>query len=179
MNQKDHIKATALSLFATHGYGLTSIAQIARTAGVAQGLMYNFYASKEALLQDILLEGLQDVLQSLSAYTQMHDPRLALRAHIRATVQTVTERAEFWRLFHGIRLQSAVRELLGAQFLEAQKNIVKTLAGNFKKLRYPHPTEEARLFFAQIDGMVGLYLVDPKAFDLTKMEKALYKRYKL
>ncbi len=179
MNQKEHITQTALALFAEHGYGHTSIAMIAKKAKVAQGLMYNFYPSKEALLEAILTEGMSDVLQTMVAYTQISDPALALKMHIQATVETVKAKQEFWRLFHSIRLQHSVRALLGNQFSEGQNTIVKTLAHNFKKLGYAHPMDEARALFAQIDGMVGLYLVDPEQFDLTKMQKILIKKYQL
>ncbi len=177
MNPKTHITQTTLSLFAEQGYGNTSIAMIARKAGVAQGLMYNFYPSKEALLTAILMEGMADVQESMVAYIQTRDPKAALRHHIQSTVSTVVARQEFWRLFHAIRTQKIVQDILGEPFRAASASIVKTLAINLRKLQYPNPTQEARLLFAQIDGMVGLYLLDPKGFDLHKMQQQLLKKY--
>jgi hypothetical protein len=67
--------------------------------------------------------------------------------------------------------------LLGDDFIAAQQMIIKTLANNFRKLGISNPTEEAKLFFAQIDGMVALFLVDKQHFNLQKMQKALLKKY--
>ncbi|MDR1653742.1 MAG: TetR/AcrR family transcriptional regulator, partial [Prevotellaceae bacterium] len=47
------IKQTALSLFADKGYDATSISEIAKKAGISKGLMYNYFTSKEELLQII------------------------------------------------------------------------------------------------------------------------------
>ncbi|MDR1542801.1 MAG: TetR/AcrR family transcriptional regulator, partial [Prevotellaceae bacterium] len=47
------IKQTALSLFAENGYETTSISEIAKKAGISKGLMYNYFTSKEELLQII------------------------------------------------------------------------------------------------------------------------------
>ena len=67
-NQKEHIMETALQLFASKGYGQTSIALIAREAGVAQGLMYNYFDSKEALLLAIMEQGFAGVQESMAVY---------------------------------------------------------------------------------------------------------------
>lgn len=179
MNKKAHITRIALQLFAEQGYGNTSIAMIAKKAQVSQGLMYNYYPSKEELLEAILMEGLEDIRSSMEAYGESKTPQEALRKHITATFDTVSEHAEYWRLFHSIRLQPGVIKHLSSAFREAQTTITKTLAGNFRKLGYAHPTEEARLFFAHIDGLVGLYLADPQQFDLHKMKRSLFKKYTL
>lgn len=48
------IMKTALSLFANQGYQDTTISKIAQTAGMSKGLMYNYFKSKEELLQNIM-----------------------------------------------------------------------------------------------------------------------------
>lgn len=45
---------TALALFSKHGFDGTSMKTLAREAGVAQGLVYHYFESKEALLWAIL-----------------------------------------------------------------------------------------------------------------------------
>ncbi|MDR0566704.1 MAG: TetR/AcrR family transcriptional regulator, partial [Prevotellaceae bacterium] len=47
------IRKTALKLFAEKGYDATSINEIAQSAGISKGLMYNYFKSKEELLQTI------------------------------------------------------------------------------------------------------------------------------
>jgi AcrR family transcriptional regulator len=53
--EKKHlIMDAALELFANNGYTSTSISQIAEKANISKGLMYNYFSSKEELLQSIL-----------------------------------------------------------------------------------------------------------------------------
>ena len=54
VSKKALIQETALELFATKGYHSTSISMIARTAGISKGLLYNYYESKEDLLNEML-----------------------------------------------------------------------------------------------------------------------------
>jgi len=52
--KKQLIMDSALELFANNGYASTSISQIAEKANISKGLMYNYFSSKEELLQSIL-----------------------------------------------------------------------------------------------------------------------------
>ncbi|OGO18213.1 MAG: hypothetical protein A2Z02_03685 [Chloroflexi bacterium RBG_16_48_7] len=45
-----HLLNTALKVFASKGYNKTSIKDLAREAGISQGLMYHYFTSKEDLL---------------------------------------------------------------------------------------------------------------------------------
>lgn len=53
---RDVLKQAARSCFARRGYHETQIGDIARAAGVAQGTMYVHFASKEAVLDELLAE---------------------------------------------------------------------------------------------------------------------------
>jgi TetR/AcrR family transcriptional regulator, cholesterol catabolism regulator len=44
----------ALTVFASHGFNGTSIKDIAEAAGISQGLMYHYFASKEILLEEVV-----------------------------------------------------------------------------------------------------------------------------
>jgi AcrR family transcriptional regulator len=53
-DKRNYIKEIALRLFAEKGYNVTSINQIAKEANMSQGLMYNYFQSKEDLLKFIV-----------------------------------------------------------------------------------------------------------------------------
>src|SRR5690606_15429394 len=61
---KTRIQVAALEVFAESGYHSASISQIAKKAGVSKGLMYNYYESKEQLLEQVVeriyQEGIKD-----------------------------------------------------------------------------------------------------------------------
>lgn len=176
-NRKEHISETALELFAAQGYGNTSIAMIAKKAGVAQGLLYNFFPSKEALLHAIIDKGFSDIKISMEDYLREKDPYNAIANHVEQTFKLVEQNKHYWKLFHSIKLQDKVQEYLDTKYASAQTFIIKTLASNFKKLKYRSPLLEAKLFFATIDGLVVHYLMDEDEYPLIQIKNYIIKKY--
>jgi AcrR family transcriptional regulator len=67
--RRNQLIDTALTLFAEHGIEATRVSDIAQRAGVAQGLLYHYFPSKDALLAAIIerhgpLRMLADVLET-------------------------------------------------------------------------------------------------------------------
>ena len=96
-NQKEHIIETALKLFATHGYASTPVSLIAKKAKVSQGLMYNFFKSKEELLRTMIQLGAEDIANSMKGYLTITDPKEAIQIHVLKTIEIIQERKEFWK----------------------------------------------------------------------------------
>jgi AcrR family transcriptional regulator len=61
------IHATALALFAEHGYAAVSMRQIAGSVGVQVGALYNYIPDKQALLFTLLETHMQEVLTAWCA----------------------------------------------------------------------------------------------------------------
>jgi AcrR family transcriptional regulator len=53
----DRIRAAAMRIFAQRGYHATSVREITRAAGIVPAALYNHFASKADLLQDLILQG--------------------------------------------------------------------------------------------------------------------------
>src|SRR5215204_3310265 len=125
-NKKQLIVNSALKLFATHGYASTPVSLIARTAGVSQGLMYNFFKSKEELLREMIRLGAADIAESMRGYLTIHDPRESIRTHVLKTVKIIRQRKEFWKLLHAIRLQGLVLQTVEDQFQQITAQVTST-----------------------------------------------------
>jgi AcrR family transcriptional regulator len=175
-NKKVTIVTAALKLFAMQGYASTPISLIAKTAGVSQGLMYNFFNSKEELLREMMRLGAEDIANSMESYLTVSDPREAIRNHIMKTIDIIQQQKEFWRLLHSIRLQGMVMQVVEDQFQQIVLNVTTTFEKIFKQLKYPNPKLEAILFLTQIDGLVILYLQD-ESIPLKKLALQLINRY--
>jgi AcrR family transcriptional regulator len=63
---RQKIEAAALGLFARRGLSVT-VGQIARAAGVSQGLLYSHYPSKEALIAELVRQATSISGQSVAA----------------------------------------------------------------------------------------------------------------
>lgn len=175
-NKKEAIAQTALQLFAERGYASTPISMIAREAGVSQGLLYNFFPSKEALLRELINMGAADIALSMESYSSIKDPKEAIRAHVERTIDIIVEKKEFWRLLHAVRLQRSVLEGIDDEFREIAGRATRVFGGVFRKLKYPNPDLESILFLAQIDGLVILYIQN-EDIPIRKLSRQLIKRY--
>ncbi len=175
-NKKAAIAQAALELFATQGYASTPVSLIARAAGVSQGLMYNFFPSKEALLQELVKEGSADIERSMEVYTATADPREAIRIHVEKTVEIIQQKRQFWRLLHALRLQGLVLETVEDQFREITLKATTTFEKVFRKLGIRNAALESVLFLTQIDGLVILYLQD-ESTPIRRLARQLINRY--
>lgn len=57
--RRERILATALSLFASNGLAATKISDIAASAGMSQGLLYHYFASKEEIFTELVRTAIQ------------------------------------------------------------------------------------------------------------------------
>ncbi|MGE0771051.1 MAG: TetR/AcrR family transcriptional regulator [Cyclobacteriaceae bacterium] len=176
-NSKETIVEAALNLFATRGYDSTPISLIAKTAQVSQGLMYNFFPSKEALLGELMNRGFEDIKRSMKSYLDVAEPREAIRVHVETTIAIIKRHSRFWRLLHAIRLQGKVVETAQPLFQEIVTNVTHTFSSVFSVLGYPNPQLEAMLFLAQIDGLVILFLQDEQNVPIDQLGQQLIQRY--
>ena len=67
---REHILEAALKLIAERGYYGVSIPDIARVAGMATGTIYRYFASKEALINELFIESKQLFRQYLFSNIQ-------------------------------------------------------------------------------------------------------------
>lgn len=68
---KENLIDTALELFSLQGYTGTTIKDIAKKAGVTDGLIYHYFSSKEELLQAVLAS--HNFLEEVRQILQFHD----------------------------------------------------------------------------------------------------------
>lgn len=175
-NKKQIIIESALQLFADNGYAATPISMIAKRAGVSQGLLYNFFPGKKALLKEMIKLGFQDIASSMESYSTISDPKKAIEGHLLSTIAIIQQKKEFWKLLHALRLQPSVLKDLEKQFKEITLNVTSAFEKVFKKLGIPEPKLEAILFLSQIDGLIILYLQD-ETIPLKKLAAQIIKRY--
>jgi TetR/AcrR family fatty acid metabolism transcriptional regulator len=82
--RRRQILQAAVRAFARKGYHSCRVSDIATEAGVAYGLVYHYYASKEALLEAIFKETWGAMLRTISSVEQLDEPA-------RERVRKVTE----------------------------------------------------------------------------------------
>jgi len=167
----------ALELFASRGYSATPVDAIADAAGVSVGLVYYHFANKRAVLQAIVAQSLADVGATFAAADRESNPADRLPALLRSVADIMPRHRRFWRVFYGLRMQADVLDDPGSLAAESALAIADSLERYLRAIRWPDPAIEARLLFAQIDGMCQHYVLDPEHYPLDRMIERLIARY--
>jgi AcrR family transcriptional regulator len=113
--RRNLIMDTALKHFAREGYHATTINHIAQHAGISKGLMYNYFNSKEALLQAIIEKSVMEVYKDFDINRDGYLSEEEFEYFIRRISIILRQKKSFWRLFVQILMQSEVRR----QFLDS------------------------------------------------------------
>ncbi len=153
------IVETSLALFSEQGYEATSIRAIAQKAGISLGLLYNYFKSKEELLEEICKRGSADIAAFLESVSPEWQAMSGVERHIRQTIKILKEKRNFWKLIYGIRMQSAVAQKLTQEMSKHIASVENKIMQNLIEASVPFPELEAKLLFATIDGMANHYLL--------------------
>lgn len=159
------IQNAALAAFMENGFDATSIAEIARRAGVSKGLIYNYYENKEALLRSVMEDRIREAMDTFGSIPPDAPPSEKLRHIIERTLEDRTERAELYRLYYGLLFQPdpspavrQVQESLRPEFAQMFGEMVKV----FDELGSHTPVLDARALQASLIGLTHLIVLQPR-----------------
>lgn len=171
------ILEAALEVFAGHGYGGASMRMIAERAGISPGLIYAYFDGKEALMLALLEESMEDVRASFEAAAAEPDPKLRVERLLTASFDIIRERLDFWRLQYGIRMQAAVLPSLQGATQGWLNEIQAALSKFLRDAGVRGAAVEARILFAEIDGVAQHYSLDPANYPLRRVVDRMIERY--
>ncbi len=147
------IMETALKLFALEGYGNCTISRLASQAAISKGLMYNYFDSKEALLESVIEQGLNDIMELIDPD---HDGVLTsdeLVGFIRKIFSSIRSRQEYWILFITVIMQPKVKtHLKDKPIIHYVEQFSSMMLEYFKKRGFEDPYLELVNFSAMIEG---------------------------
>ncbi len=155
-NSRRHILGVAFKLFAENGYKSTSIAHLAAEAGISKGLIYNYWASKNELLLDVMR---QQILHIEELYPYVKS-RIAsqefLTRYLHDTFRYLNTEKQTWRLLYSLMLQPDVSKLILPLMEDIKVEYLQNFERHFAELGFRHPASVNLIFQAAIDGiMIG------------------------
>jgi AcrR family transcriptional regulator len=168
---------TALRLFADEGFHSTSISKIAKLAGISKGLMYNYFTSKEELLREIVISGINDLTRTFDPNRDGILTTEELEYFINQTFEILKSNTKYWKLYFAIILQPSVLKMIETDFIKIIGPMFQMLEEYFRKKGYENPDIESKLFGAILDGLSFHYVIDPENFPLEKIKRTLINRY--
>ena len=174
--RREQIVRATIRCLAREGYTRLTMKQVARQAGVSQGILHYYFADKRAMLAATLEAVTRDLDRRVAAAQSRtgRDARARLRALVRACLEVAVSRPEFWVVFvefwgemlHDRRLRdlntvvySRTRRLIGRLIAEGVR------AGRFRPV---DPRRASAVVLGLIDGLSLQLTFDPEAFGVAE-----------
>jgi len=168
----------ALKVFASQGFNGATINMIAKEAGIAKGLMYSYYESKEKLLGELLTFGMQKAASFLyEDTTGKLETKKEFAASLRKMIELFMQEKDFWRLYTMLALQPHIAEKFQKEAMSFLQQYLEVYITYFKKKKSPNPMAEAMLFGAVLDGLMFDLMVAPGEYPLEDVLKMIIKKF--
>jgi len=177
VSKKALIQEVALELFAKKGYHSTSISMIAQKATISKGLLYNYYESKEALLNEIINHGMDQVMQMMDPDQDGKVTEMELESMINESFEVLQSHRRFWILYFSLLLQTDVFEIGKEKFFAIYAQMTSMLTEYFIKRGVEDPEAEAVILGSLLDGVYMNYIINPVNFPLETVKKKLIQIY--
>lgn len=171
------IMNTALELFAGSGFENTTISQIARKADISKGLLYNYFESKEELLEAILNKGIDDMLEVFDPNKDGVLDTREMEFFIREIFRIMKENLKFWKLFWAITFQPTAYKLVEKKSAELNGPLIQIMNEYFKESRFEKPVAETYMFAALLNGIALSYVMTPETYPIDTVVNELIERY--
>lgn len=167
----------ALEVFSAKGFHASTIADIAQKAGVAKGLIYNYFKSKEDLLYQIISRFFETIVENFDKNNDGVLTREEMRLYINDVFEKVKKNRSYWKLYFSVMLQPNVfsREIL-EKLEQKYMPMVIMIINYFRQAGFPNPEMEYQILHTISDGIVINYLVNEN-FPLEEVKNELIRRY--
>ncbi len=172
---KELIVTTAFRLFSRQGYRDTSVAQIAREAGLSKGLMYHYFTSKEELLKGIFAHYQSETVHKMD-WDSTAPPLENLKKLVDLSFYYLQTQAELRRFSLLLTLQNTVSEDLKAMIATGKKQWEAAFEEIFRFLGYHQPHAEALYLSALLDGVAIRHLATDN-YPLSDVKQLINRNY--
>ncbi len=178
------IRRAALDLFVEKGFHSASVAEIARRAGVSKGLIYNYYPSKDDLLQELMEDRLREAAATYAGVPEGVSAQEKLRYIVDSSVEQFLKKPELYRLYFSLLLQPGTTPALRRAeeaFAPEFARILARLVALFSESGSDAPPVDALVFQSALNGLALGLLVEPPGapFPADAVKRRLLRRFGL
>lgn len=177
LERKNQIMDKALELFAKEGFHQVTVSRIAEHAGISKGLVYNYFESKEALLQEIITTGMNMLMESFDSNKDGTLTNEEFEFFVDGVFNILNNNQQFFRLYISVLTQPEALRLVKDKFEAFYEFFIQMLTQYFISIGSRNPEAEARVFGATTDGIMYHFLF-LKDYPLEEVKKTIISRYK-
>lgn len=171
--KKQLIMDTALELFAENGFHATSMSQIATKAGISKGLAYNYFESKNKILDEIITTGFDTIFSNFDLNKDGVLTKEEFKFFINKSFQVLRENLRYWKLYYSITLQPKVAESFQSEYLERAKPIFSMFHQFAESMGSKDPESDVIAISALFEGSYIFAITSSEFFPIDKMEKVV------
>lgn len=177
-SSRQKILDAALEVFAKQGYHSATVDAIAKTAGISKGLMYNYFKSKDEVLNELMI-GMMEAL--MCEYMPLKPSKKFTKddiiKFINVGIDIVLQKPYYWKLYFSVFAQPEVMSIVYKKMMKMGKPYVEGLIDYFKNKGVEKPEIMTRYFSAIMDGIQMHIMLDPKTFPAEEVKKLLIKQF--
>ena len=170
---KQKLLDAAMTLFESQGYFATTVADITAEAGVSKGLVYNYFASKEALLVALLENATSQMASVAETLTPSDSIETSLSRFLDRLFDFLETEKRFLKLQLTLMLMPELQQVVHASQQERATQLLNILHAWFRQAKVRQPKVKARLFLAMLDGVALHYLCIYEQYPLEAMKPQL------
>lgn len=148
-----NIMQTALELFAREGYHTTSMSKIAKAAGISKGLIYNYFDSKEGLLDAIVQQAMEIGQEAANRSYKEEIPEKVMRRLLDEFFSVVENDRQYWGFFFSLITQPGIMESIKEKMIDQIFESINQGTFVMEKLGSNKPKIDSYIFGAVCDGI--------------------------
>jgi AcrR family transcriptional regulator len=168
--KKQLILDTALELFAENGFHATSMSQVAKKAGVSKGLAYNYFESKQDILDEIVQSGFDSIYSHFDLNQDGILTREEFEHFIRNSFKAISENRKFWKLYSTIIMQADLAESMMEKYGDRSQTIMQMLNQFIASMGSKDPEGDMMVISSLIKGALMIVMSAPDFFPLKQLE---------
>lgn len=176
-DRKAAILDAALHVFAEEGYHSASISKVSKYAGVSKGLMYNYFSSKEELLDQLIGDLLDEEIKIAIEIVKEEFTSETFKKFIKYTVEALKAKPKLWKLYFSLGTQSEITSIVEKRFAKEQIEIQQKLLTFFTEQGHEDPSLQLQFFYTTFGGLKVSYIMHPETYPIEKIETLIIKHF--
>jgi len=176
--KEELILSAALKLFSENGFLGTSMQNISKEAGVSKGNIYNYFESKDDLLEGVLIQGMNEFSSLLGSYSDGLKTEEDFEKAIRGNIQILKSNNKYWKLYFSILTQPQSQLLFQKIFAPFLADYLKVFENYFKRKGDENPHVTSMLLGSTLDGISLGYLMMGDLYPLDNVLNELIEKFK-
>ncbi len=175
-SRKEAIMETAMRLFADNGFDGVSVSMLAKEAGISKGLLYNYFDSKEALLKEIIIEGVKRMISPFDKINKGKITREIIIRFIDINFETMKTDRRYWQLYVSVISQPKVMAMVRSEFMEMITPFLNMVSVYFKEKGVSNSFAYSFLIGSLMDGIAIDYLMAPDEYPLDEIRNLIVEK---